>query len=111
VVLHQPTIRCCVGDIHQLPLPDGGVDRARTDRELQRVISHLSVGASLITFTLPPSALNTQPSASGSMTRDAPWSLAANLGIPTRLTDAAQHARRADGPARACRPPGTGDAW
>ena len=33
----QPNIRCCVVDIHQLPLPDGGVDRARTDRLLQHV--------------------------------------------------------------------------
>jgi ubiquinone/menaquinone biosynthesis C-methylase UbiE len=33
----QPNIRCCVGDIHQLPLPNNGVDRARTDRVLQHV--------------------------------------------------------------------------
>jgi ubiquinone/menaquinone biosynthesis C-methylase UbiE len=33
----QPTVRCCVGDIHQLPLPDDSVDRARTDRVLQHV--------------------------------------------------------------------------
>jgi ubiquinone/menaquinone biosynthesis C-methylase UbiE len=33
----QPTIRCCVGDIHQLPLPNNRVDRARTDRVLQHV--------------------------------------------------------------------------
>jgi ubiquinone/menaquinone biosynthesis C-methylase UbiE len=33
----RPNIHCCVGDIHQLPLPDGGVDRVRTDRVLQHV--------------------------------------------------------------------------
>src|SRR5689334_1983104 len=33
----QPNIRCCVGDIHQLPLPDDSVDRARADRVLQHV--------------------------------------------------------------------------
>lgn len=68
-----PTVEVRPGDVHALPVPDGSVDRARTDRVLQHVTDPQRALAELFRVTKPGGRAVIAEPDWGTLIVDSPW--------------------------------------